>query len=372
MWEVADDEAFADVVASGSATGRSAITPTACTSTRPDSSRRPTYWYRFRRRPLHQPDRPHPDHAAPATSTRRHADPRPRLLPALRDRPLRRPPGHRHRRARRARLAGRLHLRGRGPRRRRGQAPSSAATTEPEPADLAGYRNRYALYKSDPDLQAAHASTPWFVIWDDHEVENDYAGDPARTRRAAPTRSGERRAAAYQAWWEHQPVRLPAARRRRLRDAAAASRSARWHAVPARRPPAPHRPGLRRRQVSRSTHPARRRSTPARTMLGDEQEQWLLDGLAASRSTWNILGNQTVLSAISPSPAPSSTTTSGTATPTPASGSSYGDRPGAASTNVVTLTGDIHAAGVADLTVEDENGRPGRRHRARDLLRLLD
>ncbi len=45
-----------------------------------------------------------------------------------------------------------------------------------EPVTLDDYRNRYALYKSDPDLQAAHAAFPWAVTWDGHEVENNYAG----------------------------------------------------------------------------------------------------------------------------------------------------------------------------------------------------
>jgi hypothetical protein len=47
----------------------------------------------------------------------------------------------------------------------------------PEPYTLADYRGRYQLYKSDPDLQAAHAAMPWIVTWDDHEVDNDYADD---------------------------------------------------------------------------------------------------------------------------------------------------------------------------------------------------
>ncbi|MCX6533943.1 MAG: alkaline phosphatase D family protein [Actinobacteria bacterium] len=73
--------------------------------------------------------------------------------------------------------------------------------------DLVAYRNRYGLYKSDPLLQAAHQMCPWVVTWDDHEVENNYANltpeDPADT--AGHT---ARRAAAYQAWWEHMPVRF--------------------------------------------------------------------------------------------------------------------------------------------------------------------
>src|SRR5882724_5516376 len=60
---------------------------------------------------------------------------------------------------------------------------------------LEDYRARHALYKSDPDLQAAHAAHPWLVTWDDHEVVNDYAGDTSYDQ------SGEiflaRRAAAY-------------------------------------------------------------------------------------------------------------------------------------------------------------------------------
>ena len=77
-----------------------------------------------------------------------------------------------------------------------------------EPRDLDAYRDRYAQYLGDADLQAARAAAPWLVIWDDHEVENNYAGltseddDPVDVFRS-------RRLAAYQAWWEHMPVRIP-------------------------------------------------------------------------------------------------------------------------------------------------------------------
>ena len=77
-----------------------------------------------------------------------------------------------------------------------------------EPTDLATYRARYAQYLSDPDLQAARAACPWLVIWDDHEVENNYAGlVPQDAADAAGFAA--RRADAYRAWWEHMPVRLP-------------------------------------------------------------------------------------------------------------------------------------------------------------------
>ena len=82
--------------------------------------------------------------------------------------------------------------------------PKSAVRSS-ECFTLADYRNRYAQYKSDRDLQAAHHAAPWIVTWDDHEVANDYADD--RDERLNP-KFLERRAAAYQAFYEHMPVRL--------------------------------------------------------------------------------------------------------------------------------------------------------------------
>ena len=67
---------------------------------------------------------------------------------------------------------------------------------------LAQYRARYATHKSDPDLQAAHAAAPWLLVWDDHEVGNDYAN--LRGERLEPDFAAIR-AAAYRAYWEHMP-----------------------------------------------------------------------------------------------------------------------------------------------------------------------
>ncbi len=75
------------------------------------------------------------------------------------------------------------------------------------------YRNRYALYKLDPNLQASHRAFPWIVTWDDHEVANNYAGLSQDENSGAsdypPSEFPQRRANGYQAWWEHMPVRLP-------------------------------------------------------------------------------------------------------------------------------------------------------------------
>jgi alkaline phosphatase D len=76
----------------------------------------------------------------------------------------------------------------------------------PAPVDLAGYRLRHALYRTDPDLQAAHAALPFVLAWDDHEVANDYAADQSE-RFDPPAVFRRRRAAAYQAYWEHLPLR---------------------------------------------------------------------------------------------------------------------------------------------------------------------
>ena len=77
----------------------------------------------------------------------------------------------------------------------------------PEPMDLDAYRNRYGTYRSDTDLQAAHASAPWMPIWDDHEVENNYTGEYDSAGNTGEDWAA-RRAAAYRAWYEHMPVRL--------------------------------------------------------------------------------------------------------------------------------------------------------------------
>jgi len=82
----------------------------------------------------------------------------------------------------------------------------------PRIRDLAGYRNRYALYRSDPNLREAHRLFPWVVTWDDHEVSNNYAGllpdENGPFADFSPEAFAALRADGYQAWWEHMPVRL--------------------------------------------------------------------------------------------------------------------------------------------------------------------
>jgi alkaline phosphatase D len=169
---------------------------------------------------------------------------------------------------------------------------------------LPDYRARYAQYKSDPDLQAAHLAAPWIVTWDDHEVANDYAG--GRDWTLSPTFAG-RRAAAYQAFYEHMPVRLADVRKFfdvRMYQRYDWGRLARFHVLDDRQYRSPEvcpKPGHGGSNVVnlRSCQELR---DPARTMLGQEQEDWLAQGLKTSRARWNILAQQTLMAQMTYAP----------------------------------------------------------------------
>ncbi len=191
------------------------------------------------------------------------------------------------------------------------------------------------------------------MIWDDHEVENNYAGDHSEDADVPEAEFQARRAAAYQAWWEHQAVRLPAPESAdyQIYRSFSLGSLAQLFLLDGRQYRSDQSCGD---QVLVLEPPCPETFAPGRTMLGDEQERWLLDGLAASPTTWNIVGNQTILSDL---------TLNGAILnydqwdgyPEARQRLLYGiDQTGL--TNVVTLTGDIHAAGVIDLVVEDENG----------------
>ena len=81
-----------------------------------------------------------------------------------------------------------------------------ATTRGPETVTLANYRQRLAQYKTDPDLQAAHAIAPWLVVFDDHEVENNWADETPENAAPVPGFM-TRRAAAFKAYYENMPLR---------------------------------------------------------------------------------------------------------------------------------------------------------------------
>jgi alkaline phosphatase D len=174
--------------------------------------------------------------------------------------------------------------------------PEKASRTN-ENATLAGYRARYAQYKSDPDLQAAHHAAPWIVTWDDHEVVNDYTGE-RDARQSADFMA--RRAAAYQAFYEHMPLRLaPPGQsdfaRFRIYQRYDWGRLARFHVLDDRQNRASHACQVNGRSGSVRRSECMDLRDPGRSMLGAEQEAWLAAGLGASDARWNIIAQQTLM-----------------------------------------------------------------------------
>ncbi len=179
----------------------------------------------------------------------------------------------------------------------------------PEPYSLDEYRARYALYRSDPDLQEAHAACPWICIWDDHEVDNDYADD--RSEDGMDRESFlARRAAAYRAYWEHMPLPArmqPHGARMRIYTQLAWGDLARFYLLDTRQykswqacPRKGRRGGSNTVDVDNCT----RLGVPGRSMLGRAQERWLDGALAASRSGWNVVAQTTRMAQFDQKPGP--------------------------------------------------------------------
>ena len=153
-----------------------------------------------------------------------------------------------------------------------------------EAVTLEDYRRRYALYKTDADLQAGHAICPWLITWDDHEVENDYANDRSQFLDA-PEWFLARRAAAYKAWYEHMPVprqMLPFGPNARIYTRSSYGSLVNFFVLDDRQyrsHEACPRPGRGGSSVVDPTQCAEL-ADPKRTMLGSAQEQWLDAALA--------------------------------------------------------------------------------------------
>ncbi|MFD0118007.1 alkaline phosphatase D family protein [Streptomyces sp. NPDC058320] len=161
-----------------------------------------------------------------------------------------------------------------------------------ETVTLEDYRLRYALYKSDPDLRAAHAAHPFIVTWDDHETENNYADD-IDEQDGPPAEFLLRRASAYRAYWENQPLRRPqlpqgpdAQMYRRLTW----GKLAQFDILDTRQ--------YRSNQAygDGSHVPGPESDDPARTITGATQERWLIDGWRRSRALWNVVPQQVTFS----------------------------------------------------------------------------
>jgi len=160
---------------------------------------------------------------------------------------------------------------------------------------LDDYRNRYALYKADAALQSAHAMAPWLVTWDDHEVDNNYAGlFPQGNGRRAIT-FPQRRANAYKAYYEHMPLRrasLPGGPDMQLYRKLSFGRLAEFFVLDTRQyrtdqPCGDGRHGDCLEALS-----------PKGTILGAGQRDWLFRGLDRSQGNWNVLAQQVMLARV--------------------------------------------------------------------------
>ncbi|NYG54984.1 alkaline phosphatase D family protein [Nocardioides perillae] len=164
---------------------------------------------------------------------------------------------------------------------------------------LADFRTNHARYKLSPDLQAAHAAFPFVVTFDDHEVENNWADLVSQPDGEASNELGrftQLRANAFQAYYEHLPLRRP---QRPVGPDMLLHRRVDWgtlasfHVLDTRQ--------YRSDQLTEAFPggPLDPRVTdPSRTLMGDEQERWLFAGLEASQARWNLVAQQTIMAQV--------------------------------------------------------------------------
>ena len=243
-----------------------------------------------------------------------------------------------------------------------------------EPMTLDDYRNRHAQYRGDANLQAAHASFPFIVTWDDHEVENNYAGlisedndVPGRTPVSTDT-FRQRRANAYRAYFEHMPLGNgavligSAARLFRRFDF---GRLAEINVLDTRQFRTNQPCGGPFDQLPPAgddlAFACGQERDPAATMTGAFQEAWLKNGLASSKARWNVIAQQVMMTRMNfaptaPAPIFNMDAWDGYAAARNRLLGFVGDR---AIPNVVVVTGDVHSSWVADLRADfDVAGSP--------------
>ncbi|MES2475485.1 MAG: alkaline phosphatase D family protein [Verrucomicrobiota bacterium] len=159
---------------------------------------------------------------------------------------------------------------------------------------LDDYRVRYALYKSDPLLQRAHEVAPWIVTWDDHEFANNCNGIiPGKPMVAREFLS--RRAAAYQAYFEHMPLRrasLPSGPDLLLYRDFNFGKLASFQVLDTRQ--------YRSVQVGgeKVLPQGKAALSSKRSILGETQKKWLFDSLSTSPCSWNVLAQQVMFARV--------------------------------------------------------------------------
>ena len=173
-----------------------------------------------------------------------------------------------------------------------------------EAATLPTYRNRYAQYRLDPDLQRLHAQVPSIVTWDDHEVQNDYANQYSEYFDD-PAQFLIRRAAAYQAFYEHMPVRPilshPNGPLMRVYDRFTFGDLIEISVIDGRQyrsREACYRPPDKGGGHLESDGRCPERLDAGRTMMGFDQEAWLYSALAHSKAKWNLIAQDVLMAQV--------------------------------------------------------------------------
>ncbi|MEW9554294.1 alkaline phosphatase [Nonomuraea sp. NPDC050783] len=219
----------------------------------------------------------------------------------------------------------------------------------PETETLANYRQRHAQYKTDPDLQAAHAAAPWLVVWDDHEVDNNWAGEVPEKPEIPQPDFPARRAAAFRAYYENMPLRrtsIPRGVGMQLYRRVRWGRMATFHMLDTRQ----YRDDQSCGDGYRNCPAA---ADPARSITGAEQESWLLDGFRHSRAQWDILGQQVFFAQRDSDAGPLKVTSmdawDGYVASRQRITQGWVD---AGVRNAVVLTGDVHAHWAGDLKLD--------------------
>lgn len=164
---------------------------------------------------------------------------------------------------------------------------------------LDDYRRRYAQYKMDADLQASHAAAAWFVSWDDHEIDNNWAGDLDQDG-TDPALFRLRQQSAMQAYYEHMPLRraaLPTGSAMRLYRRADYGRLMRVNVLDTRQ--------YRTDQACADRWGVCNELERANAeMLGQAQERFVFDSLATSPARWNVLAQQVMVMDLDRDPGP--------------------------------------------------------------------
>ena len=221
---------------------------------------------------------------------------------------------------------------------------------------LQDYRNRYAQYKMDSDLQTAHALCPWLVTWDDHEFDNNCAGAHSEEEGILTADYLARRARAYQAFYEHMPMRraaIPKGPFAGIYRSVPFGRLAEFDVLDTRqyRTDQPCGDG--------NKPPCEGVSDPDATLLGDTQERWLMKTLRRSPARWNVLAQQVMMARVDRDAKEASIAWSmdqwaGYEIARKRLLSSIAEQ---GISNPIVLTGDIHSNWVNDLKVDFDNDR---------------